>query len=267
MALTQVREPPHVAQSHAEAHAGEQILGFVVPFGPVARLLLLHPLQVGVRGYPLIQTRVWDLEWKFHHAGVWRASETGMCCRWAGLGWLGLLHARKEDGSSLWQPPLAVSFTTAVRPWRGAELFTLTYGTAVISRSLQFVVYYVMSAILGRCDHLEMVNMLHMMPSFAPPPYILFTTILPRLLMFRYKKWIVFTVKNYKQRQKSQVGIGCYKPALLLFQRRHCRCSLMRVNHSLSQLSGHTFSRPWELFVLLRDDQQLHPENISSLEK
>lgn len=62
MALTQVREPPHVAQSHAEAHAGEQILGFVVPFGPVARLLLLHPLQVGVRGDPLIQTWVRDLE-------------------------------------------------------------------------------------------------------------------------------------------------------------------------------------------------------------
>lgn len=169
MALTQVREPPHVAQSHAEAHAGEQILGFVVPFGPVARLLLLHPLQVGVRGDPLIQTRVWDLEWKFPHAGVWRASETGMCGRWAGVGWLGLLCARKEAASSLWQPPLSVSFTPAMRPWRGAELFTLTYGTAVISRSLQSVVYYVMSAILGRCDHLETVNTLHMMPSFVPP--------------------------------------------------------------------------------------------------
>lgn len=169
MALTQVREPPHIAQPHAEAHAGEQILGFVIPFGPVAHLLLLHPLQVGVRGDPLIQTRVWDLEWKVHHAGVWRASETGLCGCWAGLGWLGLLRARKEDGSSLWQPPLAVSFTPAVRPWRGAETFTLTYGTAVISRSLQSVVYYVMSAILGRCDHLEMVNKLHMMPLFVPP--------------------------------------------------------------------------------------------------
>lgn len=62
VALTQVREPPHVAQAHAEAHAGEQVLGFVVPFGPVARLLLLHPLQVGVRGDPLLQTRVWKLE-------------------------------------------------------------------------------------------------------------------------------------------------------------------------------------------------------------
>lgn len=61
VALTQVREPPDVAQSHAEAHAGEKILGFVVPFGPVARLLLLHPLQVGVRGDAVIQTRVWKL--------------------------------------------------------------------------------------------------------------------------------------------------------------------------------------------------------------
>lgn len=62
MALTQVREPPDVAQSHAEAHTGEQILGFVVPFGPVARLLLLHPLQVAMRGDAFIQTWVWNLE-------------------------------------------------------------------------------------------------------------------------------------------------------------------------------------------------------------
>lgn len=62
MALTQVREPPDVAQSHTEAHAGEQILGFVVPFGPVACLLLLHPLQVGMRGDAIIQAWVWNLE-------------------------------------------------------------------------------------------------------------------------------------------------------------------------------------------------------------
>lgn len=257
MALTQVREPPHVAQSHAEAHAGEQILGFVVPFGPVARLLLLHPLQVAVRGNPIIQTRVWDLEWKFHHAGVWRASETGMCGRWAGSGWLGLLRARKEDGSYLWQPPLAVSFTPAVRPWRGAEIFTLTYGTAVISCSLPSVVYYVMSAILGRCDHLETVNTLHM-SSFVPPFYILFTTILPPLLIFRYNKWIIFTVEYNKNRNPKLASAAISQ---------HCSSSNEDITDAPWWGLIIAFSRPWELFVLLHDDDQLHPENISSLER
>lgn len=79
MALAQVREPPDIAQTHAEAHTGEQVLGFVVPFGPVARLLLLHPLQVGMTVNPLIQTWVWNLEWKPNHGGVCGSSEAGKC--------------------------------------------------------------------------------------------------------------------------------------------------------------------------------------------
>ena len=59
VALTEIREPPDVAEPHAEAHAGEQILGFVVPFGPACNLLLLHPLQLLMRGDSVVQTRVW----------------------------------------------------------------------------------------------------------------------------------------------------------------------------------------------------------------
>lgn len=69
MALTQIREPPDVAQSHAEAHAGEQILGFVVPFGPVARLLLLHPLQLVIGRDAVFQTWVWNLHFQLNHSG------------------------------------------------------------------------------------------------------------------------------------------------------------------------------------------------------
>lgn len=41
----------------------------------------------------------------------------------------------------------------------------------VISSSLQSVLYYVMSAILRRCDHLKIVNTLHMMSSFFLPSF------------------------------------------------------------------------------------------------
>ena len=37
--MTQVREPPDVTKSHTEAHRGEQVLDFVVPFGPDPILL------------------------------------------------------------------------------------------------------------------------------------------------------------------------------------------------------------------------------------
>lgn len=46
MSLTQVREPPHVADPDAESHAGEDVLGFVAPLGPVLQLFLIPPLQV-----------------------------------------------------------------------------------------------------------------------------------------------------------------------------------------------------------------------------
>lgn len=46
MSLTQVREPPDVADPDAESHAGEDVLGFVAPLGSVLHLLLIPPLQV-----------------------------------------------------------------------------------------------------------------------------------------------------------------------------------------------------------------------------
>lgn len=46
MSLTQVREPPHIADPDAESHAGEDVLGFVAPLGPVLHLLLIPPLQI-----------------------------------------------------------------------------------------------------------------------------------------------------------------------------------------------------------------------------
>ena len=61
MALTQVREPPHVPQPHTEAHTGQHVLGLVVPFGPVPSLLFLHPLQLLMRRDPVIQTWVGQL--------------------------------------------------------------------------------------------------------------------------------------------------------------------------------------------------------------
>lgn len=162
MALTQVREPPDVAQSHAEAHAGEQILGFVVPLGPVARLLLLHPLQVGMRGDAIVQPWVRNLQRSPpNHSGVCRSSPTGKC------GWWDVCFACAKKLSrsllSLWVLPHLYNLG------RGAERFPLTYGTAVISSSLQSVLYYIMSAILRRCDHLKTVNTLHMMSSSPPP--------------------------------------------------------------------------------------------------
>lgn len=41
IALAQGKEPQDVAKSHTEAHTGEQILGFVVPF-----FILLHLLHI-----------------------------------------------------------------------------------------------------------------------------------------------------------------------------------------------------------------------------
>lgn len=62
MALAQVGEPPDVTKTHAEAHTGQQILGLVVPLGPVPRLLLLHLLQLLIAGDPVLQSRVWYLD-------------------------------------------------------------------------------------------------------------------------------------------------------------------------------------------------------------
>lgn len=66
MALTQVGEPPDVPQSHAEAHAGQEVLDLVVPLGSVPGLFLLHPLQVFVGGNSLIQPGVRELQLQLH---------------------------------------------------------------------------------------------------------------------------------------------------------------------------------------------------------
>lgn len=66
VALAEVGEPPHVPQTHAEAHACEQVLGFVVPFGPVARLFHLHLLQLLMRGDPVGQSRIRQFQFQLH---------------------------------------------------------------------------------------------------------------------------------------------------------------------------------------------------------
>lgn len=55
MCLTQVGESPHIANPNAEAHTGQDVLGFIVPLGPVTALLLLHPVQIFIVGDPEIQ--------------------------------------------------------------------------------------------------------------------------------------------------------------------------------------------------------------------
>lgn len=59
MSLTQVREAPHIANPDAESHAGEDVLGFVAPLGPVLQLLFIPPLQVFIWKNPLFEARVW----------------------------------------------------------------------------------------------------------------------------------------------------------------------------------------------------------------
>lgn len=66
VALAEIREPPDVPQPHAEAHAGQHVLGFVVPLRPLSSLLQLQLLQLGVRRDPLVQTRVRELQLQLH---------------------------------------------------------------------------------------------------------------------------------------------------------------------------------------------------------
>lgn len=87
MTLTQVREPPHIPNANAEAHTGEDVLGFVVPLGPVPGLLLLHPLQILIGRNPFLQSWVREkqlhgdsdeaemLRWLFSDASRWDKSE------------------------------------------------------------------------------------------------------------------------------------------------------------------------------------------------
>lgn len=64
MTLAQVREAPHVSNANAEAHTGKDVLGFVVPLGPVLGLLLLHPLQILIGRNPFLQS--WVRENQLH---------------------------------------------------------------------------------------------------------------------------------------------------------------------------------------------------------
>ena len=64
MALAEVGEAPDVAQPHTEAHAGQHVLGFVVPFGPVPSLLHLQPLKLLMAQDPVLQA--WVRELKLH---------------------------------------------------------------------------------------------------------------------------------------------------------------------------------------------------------
>lgn len=84
VALTQVREPPDIAKSHAEPHAGEQILSFVVPLGSVSSLLLLHLLQFPMRGDPVIQSWVRNLKPK-PHVGVGVDTDSQNAAGWSSL--------------------------------------------------------------------------------------------------------------------------------------------------------------------------------------
>lgn len=58
MTLAQVWEPPHISDADAEAHTGEDVLGFVVPLGPVLGPLLVHPLQILIGRNPVLQSWV-----------------------------------------------------------------------------------------------------------------------------------------------------------------------------------------------------------------
>ena len=72
VALTQVREAPDVAQPHAEAHAGQHVLGLVVPLGPVPGLRQLQLLQLLVAQDPGVQVGVGQLQ--LHGGGLRRAA-------------------------------------------------------------------------------------------------------------------------------------------------------------------------------------------------
>ena len=71
MALTQVGEAPDVPQPHAEAHAGQHILGLVVPLGAVPSLRGLQHLQLLVAQDPGVQVGVGQLQ--LHGEEVWAA--------------------------------------------------------------------------------------------------------------------------------------------------------------------------------------------------
>lgn len=58
VSLTQVREPPNIADPDAESHTGEDVLGFVVPLGSVFGLLFFLSLQFLMAWDPQIESWV-----------------------------------------------------------------------------------------------------------------------------------------------------------------------------------------------------------------
>ncbi len=62
MALAQVGEAPDVTQTHTESHAGQHVLGFVVPLGSVSSLLHLQPFQLIMAQDPILQAWVRQLQ-------------------------------------------------------------------------------------------------------------------------------------------------------------------------------------------------------------
>lgn len=82
MSLTQVGEPPNIADSDTESHTGEDVLGFVAPLGPVFYLFLILPLQILIWKNPLFESGVWQNQPHGDHAVLkmsHRLSEMSEC--------------------------------------------------------------------------------------------------------------------------------------------------------------------------------------------
>ncbi len=106
VALAEVRESPDVPQPHTEAHAGQHVLGFVVPLRPLSSLLHLQLLQLGVRRDPILQTRVRELQLQLH-----------VCC-------VGFVHREGWEEMEWW---LEMSINT------DSNMHMLTFSTDISS--------------------------------------------------------------------------------------------------------------------------------------
>lgn len=60
--LTQIGETPDISESNTKPHAGQHVLGLVVPFWSVSSLFLLQLLQLLVGRYPVLQARVGEFQ-------------------------------------------------------------------------------------------------------------------------------------------------------------------------------------------------------------
>lgn len=73
MTLTQVGESPHITEPNTKPHTRQDVLGFVVPLGPVVSLLLFHPLQICIAWDPQIQS--WVRKNQPHGIHMWPDEE------------------------------------------------------------------------------------------------------------------------------------------------------------------------------------------------